>query len=712
MYFHCPTCNTKYRIDDSKIKGKVLKFLCRNCNSTLAIRDPDLGEPLVSMFKTQTASIRTTMTSVSSEQAKKISATTQPSQIKVPSSMPPVQSPAQPKVTQVIQASELKEILSSDDAARSTQKRLTAQARAREASRQADIGTAQKTESSSLPRVQPQNVWFVIKKGQRLGPFTMEQLKKMMLKSEIHERTFMWRPTMNNWNRLCQIAELSSLLSETKAASSQIPLPEPPKSRISAGGIKPSVQTSPARAQKDLKPARKSSPFLKSLGQAKPAIKPVTGEEERPPHVAEAPQKPEEEPVSKAEEIEQKPKPPAEFPRASLLIEELLKEANEPEVLFKEEIKTELAAPLPVSEQKTGERTEELPAEKPETSAEGKNTEQEAERREESQPDLGDSKVERKFFSHKSKYTTRVQKVDAGFFPSSDHAQFAQMISLQAHAPSLDQFMHRPEPSRISKKEKQNLIREFSVMIRMEKQKSKYKILLISIAVLIVAGTVYAYFAVLKQASDRDAELEQYKSGSSFEANVFRPTYNIINKRKQEVNNITRSHEEKRKIQIARFTSKEEKTDLEETDQSLVPAAIPPRSLASIDPELKKEYEKLAALDTKSSNKQEVVVDFNKALAPEVKKEYQMTPKKINDFIVGKIKKFSECKFKYAAMDVGTKVELNFTIQIDGRVKDLSVETQGVTRNKQLEDCIKSLVNSWIFPPMQEPFHVSRILGL
>ncbi len=47
MEIICPSCGTKYRIKDEKIRGKTVKITCRKCSATVYVRDPALGEPFV-----------------------------------------------------------------------------------------------------------------------------------------------------------------------------------------------------------------------------------------------------------------------------------------------------------------------------------------------------------------------------------------------------------------------------------------------------------------------------------------------------------------------------------------------------------------------------------------------------------------------------------------------------------------------------------------
>ena len=40
MRFVCPNCKTRYRIEDSKIAGKLLQIRCKSCSKILSVKDP------------------------------------------------------------------------------------------------------------------------------------------------------------------------------------------------------------------------------------------------------------------------------------------------------------------------------------------------------------------------------------------------------------------------------------------------------------------------------------------------------------------------------------------------------------------------------------------------------------------------------------------------------------------------------------------------
>src|SRR5579859_7405877 len=44
MKFVCDRCKTKYTIADEKVRQKVLKIRCKNCQQIIVVREPAAGE--------------------------------------------------------------------------------------------------------------------------------------------------------------------------------------------------------------------------------------------------------------------------------------------------------------------------------------------------------------------------------------------------------------------------------------------------------------------------------------------------------------------------------------------------------------------------------------------------------------------------------------------------------------------------------------------
>lgn len=171
MVFSCMNCGARYRIDDKRIEGKTLKFVCKKCSAVHLIRDPSLGEP-ISLVEDST-------------------------QYHVGTSIPG--------------HDEVKSQSSSNIARKYTT--MTSQVPA-------------------IPKEEPikgEELWFAIKRGRQIGPFTLSQLKEHIFSGYLHERSFVWRPTMSAWSRINQVPELSFILEEYKDKTQITSVPTPMK---------------------------------------------------------------------------------------------------------------------------------------------------------------------------------------------------------------------------------------------------------------------------------------------------------------------------------------------------------------------------------------------------------------------------------------------------------------------------------------------------
>lgn len=188
MVFACLQCKARFRVGDERLRGKVLRFTCPKCGQVHLLRDP-------------------------ATHAKPVEAVS-------PSAGPGSQPSAptrHPTISEV----------------RPTQSMPTVTPGA--AAFPAAEPTHPTTRTGALPAVPTvmpaaKETWFAIRRGQRLGPFTREEVFEQLAAGELHERSFLWRPTMAAWTRLNEISELTNLL-ESYRQSRPTPHPEPGSSR-------------------------------------------------------------------------------------------------------------------------------------------------------------------------------------------------------------------------------------------------------------------------------------------------------------------------------------------------------------------------------------------------------------------------------------------------------------------------------------------------
>jgi hypothetical protein len=71
-----------------------------------------------------------------------------------------------------------------------------------------------------VPNVQ----YHVSVNGSQMGPFNMQQLQQMAQNGQLTPQTYVWKQGMANWDFVCNVPELASLL----AAPGTPPPPPPP----------------------------------------------------------------------------------------------------------------------------------------------------------------------------------------------------------------------------------------------------------------------------------------------------------------------------------------------------------------------------------------------------------------------------------------------------------------------------------------------------
>lgn len=54
------------------------------------------------------------------------------------------------------------------------------------------------------------NSWFILRKGEKMGPLSYESLVKMLQKKEAFEFEFIWKQGMESWKRIAEIPEFSA----------------------------------------------------------------------------------------------------------------------------------------------------------------------------------------------------------------------------------------------------------------------------------------------------------------------------------------------------------------------------------------------------------------------------------------------------------------------------------------------------------------------
>lgn len=576
MFFQCVECSTKYKIDDEKIFKKVLKFKCRTCGSSLVIRDPALGKPYVSLEADFVkGKLYRRITESSSEIARKFQKERRPT-----SQITPV-----PHVT-----------------------------------------------PHPVPEKKVLEHWYAIKKGEKIGPLTLDNMRDLFLGGQIHERSFVWKPQMKGWTRLKEIPELKEFLEEV---SQKKKLVERDKTVVDEEIVQ--------RAQKLMK---EKEPVREEIKEKSPA-----------PHRIETKQ------------VE--------------IVEDLWAYLREPEKLQKEsaEIKKEEI----VEKEKKGEDI------------------------------IADTTTEKKFFSTAFALEEReVPKVEEKFFPEISISEEKkgdkeEAIRLADLSPVKDLRAKKP-----SKKEIKSLIQEFSVMIRLERKTKKQKFIFAGVGILLVAVISFIVIKIQEESELRSREMaEEYRTELYKKGKLKRGLYEIENE------SVENNQSEKRKIpekEVKEFVKRKEKPKENnyvkpENLHDGGPLKKEEKSPA-ISPELKEKYAFYSdMLNGISLKKDEVKLEVKPQTT--VKKDTStLTPEGINDFLAQKFKKFADCKrrSKYKS-PYPVKIILTFTVNSDGRVDKVNVEESGM-QDEPLNACLKGIIQTWIFPSINEPITFKRIIML
>ncbi|MBM4387957.1 MAG: zinc-ribbon domain-containing protein, partial [Deltaproteobacteria bacterium] len=404
MYFHCLKCNTKYRIDDEKIVNKVLKFSCRTCGVSLLIRDPTWGSPSVYLDDKQPSDLRKIVTEPSRSSTVKI---------------------------ETKQFRELK---------------------------------GDEMIKSQAP-IQTKEVWFAIRKGERIGPLAKKDLLEMLLSGKLHEKSFVWRPTMKNWMRMNDLEEMRDILIDA------LGVPPPPPEAI--------AEEAPAH------PKQGDSVLSKDL------FKSLTGETSAGAWTARR----EEKKIDVADTV-------VDDSRLSKGLFETL--AGE----------TSVSAWVPPEEKTDAKEAEE------------------AARLAEERTDFVESSEEKRFFARAfelhappERKEPSEREIYRGLFPAAapepeekPKEEISEKISIASLKPVKE--------IRPSAKEVKNLVKEFSLMMRLERKSRLAQILLISGIVIFAGGLTTLY--ILTSSEDETPKMFLDNPSKMTEVPVSRPLYAVM----------------------------------------------------------------------------------------------------------------------------------------------------------------------------------------
>lgn len=196
MKFQCDRCKTRYSIADERVRGKILKIRCKNCEAVITVRE---GMDAVASAKHKAAKKRVVK--------------------KAPT-------------------------IDSKPVLRNAFERVMD-------STQDDLAESERTVISEAPPQQLEEEWYVSLDGEQFGPFNLQQAKDWVAVRPASDELFCWSEGFGDWLATEKVSHFRHLRSDPKPSA---PLPRPaskappiPMAAASApsGAVIPATETTP-----------------------------------------------------------------------------------------------------------------------------------------------------------------------------------------------------------------------------------------------------------------------------------------------------------------------------------------------------------------------------------------------------------------------------------------------------------------------------------
>lgn len=670
MVFSCLNCNARYRIDEKRLEGKVLKFTCRKCDQVHLLRDPAKGGDTVTAITatgSQPAIKGEPRRSTTARQAAMTTAA------RPTVSMPTVGRGSAPSRKVTTQTGALPSIPTDRTAAQAAADRR-------------------------------KDTWFAIRKGRRVGPLTSDKIGALLRDGRLHERSFVWRPTMPAWTRMVQVPELSQVVSEFndwKASQyDRTVVQPPPKSDTPTPVSNASMGTPPpvppdasdpsfAGAPRSTAPA--GSDMVDSLysGISRPAIDIRKAHEVQPeePEIPDADQPPPLPPPPVA------PPPVAPPPEAAPTPPAAPEASPAPE----SPPASEDSYPPPMAPAEPPQ-----PTGPPEPSDVGypTDTSQPLAKDEDLFPTSAEAPSDsQQFFRDKAEVLPAREwptAPDPEAPPSGTGAQaitFGEAAAAHVAPPVAGE---RPPDTRLE---------DFSVMVRLSRKGRQHKVVVLgTLGVLLTAGIgIVLYLALTSDPADLGIGQRAQGEIPAFKQKL----YTVIRPAEDEAVEpaVVPVNQGKRKT----FSGKPRKpASIAITPESAITAEPPPPKLAKLgklDPNAQADFNRYSGLLKKNGTgkRGETTVDVKPKTMTEMPTRHSLDKNGMDAFLATKMRKFSDCKRRMTRKtDMPVKVGLAFSIGLDGRAGGIKVDQAGGTRDEGLETCIRRVVGGWAFPPPDE----------
>ncbi len=639
MVFACLHCAARFRVGDDRLAGKVLRFTCPKCGQVHLLRDPAThATPVEAVSSSGAVGSGGHPPAPARHPTVSEVRLTQSAPTVVPKAAPgPAGAPTHPTTQTGAPSPELQG--------------EAAATRGGRASGTSDRWGAVPAVPAPKPTVSA--AWYAVRHGQRVGPFTREELLQRLLAGELHERSFLWRPTMAAWTRLNQIPELADLLDvhlrsktgpSAELVSSQ-PVPAPPLSTGAAGGARPG-------------PEEDSEP---------PPLPP----RREPPRAGETPLPPDPE-TARAVGPEPVDALYSKISRPAIDLRKIREvQPEEPEI------------PDAVPGRLGPRATRPTPAVEPVSPHDAL-----------SPSGLAVTREEKRFFSRAfvlpSEAWPTAPSVEAppeGEPPAAEPAVPADRARGRApeHAPRLQ---------------------DFSVMVRLTRR-SKRRTLVIfgslgGLVAVVIGLVLYWSFS----AGPAEIGIALREDG---EVPTFRQTLYAVPKsaKPDEIAPPPAPANERR-----RPAGRSPGNNAVPGARIEVPEPTLARA-PEVDPALSAEFQRYAGILGNGDNaRTETMVDVKPRTLTEMP-QHRFDRDGMDAFLSTKMRKFSDCKARMKRKtDLPVKVVLGFSVGLDGKVHDIVVDQAAGPRDDGLDECIRRIVSGWAFPPPDEEATVRTTLLL
>jgi hypothetical protein len=501
--------------------------------------------------------------------------------------------------------------------------------------------------SSSGPVPRAEDPWFAIRRGQRIGPFTSAGLEEQLRSGALHDRSFVWRPTMAAWTRMNQVEALAAMLASFRAwAESQ--------------QERTVVQPMPER----------------------PAGAPSPGSVEAPPVPADAS-------APSAEVARSEPSRHILPPPGGDLVDALYSGISQPALDLRKaaEVQPE-EPPLPAHPS-----WHEAPVARPRPAA-GEPAPVSADL---SPASIALGEGDHGFFGR----TVVAPEAHWPHGPASDALLFPDVT----RAP--DAEIHLEAPGRPAPQHPSTNLQEFSLLIRLG-QRSRRNVF---IALGAIGGTVVVTIGVLVGLSvggEPEAPVAEKAEEPAMTAEMSyqkraEPTWRTEYAAAPPLETWIQKPQAARPARPDGVPAAGAPGS--NGTSALTKGAAEPQleKLGKIDAGARTEFQRYAGLLSNDAQKPaEATVDVKPKTITEMPKS-TLTKSGMDAFMNTKMRRFSECKGRMTRpTDMPVKVGLSFSISAEGRVGDIVVDQSG-SRDDGLDGCIRRIVAGWAFPPPDEP---------